>query len=285
MLTVGFVGCGRAGRVLGHLWHRGGVFRIGPVLTRSPASAADAVRRIGAGTPLESPAGLAPADVLVLATPDRFLADAAAGLAGSGAVALHLSGALPSALLREAGLGGPVAGIHPAHSFGDFAHSVRSFGGTWCACEGDEAALEVLKPAFAVIGGRPFAIDPGRKLAYHAAGVMATNYLNALAATSLDTFVLAGIGRDTASALLAPVLRGVVENIVARGPGASLTGPIARGDRQLVEAELDLLRRLDPALAEVYRVMGRRTLTLAMAQGELDPDAAAGLEAVLGTES
>ena len=119
VLTVGFVGCGRAGRVLGHLWHRGGVFRIGPVLTRSPASAADAVRRIGAGTPLESPAGLAPADVLVLATPDRFLADAAAGLAGSGAVALHLSGALPSALLREAGLGGPVAGIHPAHSFGD----------------------------------------------------------------------------------------------------------------------------------------------------------------------
>lgn len=282
MLTLSFLGCGRAGRVLGHLWHRGGVFRIGQILTRSPASAAGAVRSIGGGTPLESPAGLAPADAVLLATPDRFIADAAARLAGSGAIVFHLSGALSSALLRDAGIGGPVASIHPAHSFGDFAHSVQTFGGAWCACEGDEAALEVLKPAFEAIGGRTFAIDADRKLAYHAAGVMATNYLNALVATALDTFDLAGIDRDTASALLAPVLRGIVENIVARGPGATLTGPIVRGDWPLVEAELEALRKLDPALAEVYRVMGLRTLELARARNDLDPEALAGLDAVLG---
>ena len=282
MLTISFLGCGRAGRVLGYLWHRGGVFRIGQVLTRSPDSAADAVRSIGGGTALDSPGGLGPADVFLLATPDRHIADAAALLSGSRAIAFHLGGALASALLRDAGLEGPVASIHPLHSFGDFTQSVRNFGGTWCACEGDDAALEVLQPAFGAIGGRTFTIDADRKLAYHAAGVMVSNYLNALTAAGIDAYGLAGIDRGTAAALIAPLLRNTVENIVDHGPGAALTGPIARGDWQLVEAELATLRDLDPALAEIYRVMGARTLELAGTRDDLDPDDRARLGAILG---
>ena len=282
MLTISFLGCGRAGRVLGHLWHRGGVFRIGQVLTRSPDSAADAVRSIGGGTALDPAAVPGPADVILLATPDRHIAQAAARLSGSRAITFHLGGALPSALLRESGLAGPVASIHPLHSFGDFTRSVRHFSGTWCACEGDDAALEVLRPAFEAIGGRTFAVDPGGKLAYHAAGVMVSNYLNALAAAGIDAYGLAGIDRGTASALIAPILRNTVENIVDHGPGAALTGPIARGDWQLVEAELATLRDLDPALAEIYRVMGVRTLELARTRGGLDPDDMARLGAILG---
>ena len=282
MLTIGFLGCGRAGRVLGRLWHRADVFRIGPVLTRSPESAACAVRCIGAGTALDSPAGLVPADVILLATPDRAIGDAAAQLAGSRAIAFHLGGALSSTLLRDAGLEGPVASIHPLHSFGDFTQSVGGFRGTWCACEGDDAALDVLKPAFEAIGGRTFPIDADRKTAYHAAGVMVSNYLNALTAAGIDTYGLAGIDPDTASALIAPILQNTVANIVAHGPGAALTGPIARGDWQLVEAELESLRSLDPALAEIYRVMGIRTLELARAQDGSDPDAMARLDAILG---
>ncbi len=282
MLTISFLGCGRAGRVLGHLWHRDGVFRIGQVLTRSPDSAADAVRSVGGGAALDSPAGLGPADVILLATPDRHIGDAAAHLSGSRAITFHLGGALASTLLRDAGLEGPVASVHPLHSFGDFTWSARNFSGTWCACEGDEAALEVLRPAFEAIGGRTFTINANRKPAYHAAGVMVSNYLNALTAAGIDTYGLAGIDRGTAAALIAPVLRNTVENIVAHGPGATLTGPIARGDWQLVEAELETLRELDPALAEIYRVMGARTLELARTRDDLDSDDMARMGAILG---
>ena len=226
-------------------------------------------------------AELAPADIYLVATPDQAILEVAAALGDCEGVVFHLAGALTSSLLRDAGVHGPVASIHPAHSFGNFDLSVRNFAGTWCACEGDEAALELLEPAFRAIGGRIFSIDAHRKLVYHAAGVMISNYLNALMATGLETYALAGLGRDTSSSLVSAVLPSLVENIIAHGPDETLTGPIARGDWQLVQQELEALRHLDTELAEVYSLMGMRTVKLARTLPSMDPGILDKIETIL----
>lgn len=286
MTTVSFLGCGRAGQVLGHLWQRSGIFRIGQVLTRSAGSAGLAVERIGAGSAPASFAELAPADVFLVATPDQVIGDLAARLSGSGlagpdTVTFHLGGALTAAVLRDAGLKGPVASVHPLRSFGDFDQSVADFPGTFCACEGEAAALSLLRPAFEGIGGRPFDIESDHKLAYHAASVMVSNYVNALVGAGIETYGLAGIDPDTAARMSAPILSNTLENVLNNGPVASLTGPIARGDWQLVARELETLRRLDPGLAELYRVMGLKTLDLAQQGGRLGPGDLARLRELL----
>ncbi len=286
MLCISFLGCGRAGRVLGRLWRESGQLELGQVLTRSLDSAREAAEQMGGGEPVAGFRAIAPADIFLVAAPDQFVGDLAARLSGSGladdrTIAFHLGGAAESAVLRTAGLVGPVASIHPLRSFGDFAQSVADFPGTWCACEGDEAALEVLRPAFDAIGGRTFSIAPGSKLVYHAASVMVSNYVNALVAAGIETYGRAGIDAPTAAEIAAPILRNTLENVIARGPAASLTGPIARGDWQLVARELETLRSLDESLAQVYRVMGLRTLALADGEGLLGPGDRARLQAIL----
>ena len=285
---LSFIGCGRAGRALGCLWRQQGTFQIGQVLTRSLDSARTAVSQVGAGEAVDDFSKLRQADVYLIATQDRELGAVAKRLAGSSlagaeTTVFHLSGAESSALFSDSGLSGPVASVHPLRSFGDFMESVSGFRGTWCGCEGDVAALDILRPAFEAIGGRTFDIPPERKLAYHAASVMVSNYLNALVASAIKAYGYAGIDADTATQLATPILRNTMENILQLGPQAALTGPIARGDRELVGRELDMLRAMDPELAEVYRLLGKRTLELAVEGGRLTSEDRESLDRIFGS--
>src|SRR5580700_8446781 len=78
---VAIIGAGRVGCALGRRLHEKG-WRIGPVVTRSMGTARAARRRIGGGVPQ---AGLTEAvlaaDVVLISTPDRAIAETAEALA------------------------------------------------------------------------------------------------------------------------------------------------------------------------------------------------------------
>lgn len=62
-----------------------------------------------------------------------------------------------------------------------------------------------------------------------------------------------------------------------------MTGPIARGDCELVRRQLAALSAADPQLAELYRALGRRAVDLAVRKGTISPESAAALgEALAG---
>ncbi|MET0855212.1 MAG: DUF2520 domain-containing protein, partial [Telluria sp.] len=65
--TLNIVGAGHLGRVLGRLFAASGAFDVHDVLTRSAASAADAVGFIGAGRAVGELADLRRADAFMLA--------------------------------------------------------------------------------------------------------------------------------------------------------------------------------------------------------------------------
>src|SRR2546427_4580217 len=83
--VVAIVGAGRVGCALGRRLREKG-WRIGPVITRSMRTARAARRRIGSGKPQAgfSEAVLA-ADLILIATPDRAIAETADALARIGA--------------------------------------------------------------------------------------------------------------------------------------------------------------------------------------------------------
>jgi prephenate dehydrogenase len=68
--TLNIIGAGRVGRSLAHLWHKEGVFAVQDVLTRSQASADEAVQFIAAGRAVTRFCDLRAADVWMLAVPD-----------------------------------------------------------------------------------------------------------------------------------------------------------------------------------------------------------------------
>ena len=66
---------------------------------------------------------------------------------------------------------------------------------------------------------------------------------------------------------IAPLARTSVDNVLASGPQAALTGPVARGDAATVAAHMRALEDVDPTVARLYEAAAAHLLTLAGQRG------------------
>lgn len=263
--TLNLVGAGHVGRVLGRLFAASGALTVQDVLTRSAASAADAVRFIGAGRAVAAPAPMRAADVVLLAVADDQIEAACEALdVAAGSVVFHCSGAKSSAALASArARGALVASVHPVRSFADPARVAADFAGTLCGTEGDAAALALLAPALAAIGARSVAIDAQAKTVYHAASVFASNYLVTVVDAALRAYGKAGIDEAVARELLAPLAGETLANVLRLGARPALSGPIARGDMATVARQQAALDGWDGDTGDLYRALAAATVRLA----------------------
>ncbi len=267
-LSMNIVGAGHVGRVLGRLFHRHGVFTVQDVLTRSPASAQDAVAFIGAGRALAQVTELRPAAVWMLAVGDDQIVPVCAALAATGvlqgATVFHCSGAKASSELQAASeAGAQVASVHPVRSFADPEAVAAAFDGTWCGVEGDADALALLSPACEAIGARLVAIDAAAKTVYHAASVFASNYLVTVLDAALRAYVAAGVPPEVARELAQPLAQETLKNVFKLGAPGALSGPIARGDLATVARQHAALQDWDGPTAALYDALVAATTALA----------------------
>jgi predicted short-subunit dehydrogenase-like oxidoreductase (DUF2520 family) len=203
-----------------------------------------------------------------------------------GTVVAHCSGALSSECLDPAReeLGCRVASFHPLQSFPTVEAALASVPGSYCFGEGDEAALLALEELGAAIGVHCVRIDTRHKALYHAAAVMACNYLTGLMDASLTLAASARIDRVVAWRALEPLIRATVENISELGTEAALTGPIARGDRRTVTNQLEVLDRNARELSDLYRALGSWTVGVALRKGSIDERTARALLEALAAD-
>jgi predicted short-subunit dehydrogenase-like oxidoreductase (DUF2520 family) len=281
--TLNVIGGGRVGRTLARVWASNGAFAIGDVFDHVRVTAEDAVTFIGAGRAAGALSEMCAAGVWMLTPPDDQIvpcgkALAASGLLKTGDVVFHCSGALPSRDLAAVLGGTAVASVHPLKSFADPALAAGTFGGTYCAAEGDVAALAILRPAFERSGARVSEIDPAFKTVYHAASVIVCNYLTALLETGLRGYEKSGFKRDDALYMMEPLVRETLDNVFRLGTVDALTGPIARGDHAVVARQVEALNAWDPRIADIYKKLGAVAVDLARAQGKADPAALTAIE-------
>ncbi len=268
-ISLNIIGAGNLGKTLGRLWHEVGCFRVESVCNRRSASTRSAVEFIGAGRVASEIEGMPDAASWLIATPDDQIETVALRLArrleeasGPAPIVFHCSGSLSSRALASCD-SALLASAHPVHSFADPMTSLRSLAGCSVALEGDGSALPVLKEAFARIGCPTLSITAEKKSVYHAGSVFACNYLTGLLELSLRCFAASGISRSEATRLLRPILEQTVDNNLRLGPMNALSGPIARGDVLVVEAQLRALSALDEELVDAYRLLGKVCLSLA----------------------
>jgi predicted short-subunit dehydrogenase-like oxidoreductase (DUF2520 family) len=266
--SLNLIGAGHLGRVLGRLFAASGAFVLQDVLTRSMASATEAVGFIGAGRAVGRLAELRRADVYLLAVGDDQIGPLCAALAAEraldGVLVFHCSGARSSAELQAArACGALTASVHPIRSFADSAAVARDFEGTFCGIEGDAGALAVLEPALAAIGARTVALDAATKTLYHAASVFASNYLVTVLDAALRAYQGAGIAEPVARQLARPLALETLENVFRIGAGTALSGPIARGDLATVARQQDALDQWQAPCGQLYRALAQATTALA----------------------
>lgn len=271
MQSLSIIGAGHVGKVLARLWRQSSSYEILGILNSSLDSGIKAAEYIGGGYVVESVSDIPNSDSYMITVSDDNIAECYDQLARShdlsGSVVFHCSGSLPSSILQSRASDKGVASIHPVKSFADVDASVASFEGTFCGYEGDDAALAAILPKFQVIGGVPFSIDPKKKTLYHTAIVFSMNYLVALIDVGLQCYADSGVPNDLALQVLKPILTNALSNVFRLGTARALTGPIARGDSEVVRRQLNDLAERSRDLEYLYALLGKYALEVARQSG------------------
>jgi predicted short-subunit dehydrogenase-like oxidoreductase (DUF2520 family) len=292
MLTLSCIGAGRLGQTLCHLLSQHADLTIGQIINSSQASSQSAVDFIGCGSAATIDA-LKQADIWLIATPDNQIESAAKQLQNAKilkpeTVIFHCSGLLPSSVLQNKQQDLNVASVHPIHSFANPKQSIETFTGSHCAIEGSATAVTQLDALFSSLGALTFTLDSQQKSLYHAASVMACNYLVSLLDESHQMLKQAGIDEADSdstenSSPLEPLIRQTLDNYFALGSTQALTGPIARGDTETVKTHIKALQQAPDAdlWIQLYSALGKATLPIAAKQGQASKEKLAAIAAAL----
>lgn len=264
MKKINIIGTGQVGKTLGFLFHHYDVFQPQYFLNRQLVSGQSAENFIGAGIAITSMDSLKPADITLISVPDDDIDTVMIALNNrdvlrKGDIIFHCSGAKSSACLKKK-TAIHVASVHPILSFSEPRKTRLD---CYCTLEGDPIACHILGDAFSAIGATTQIIQSEYKLAYHTAMVMVSNCLVGLMGAALEQFQRIGIEEKTALTMIQPLVIQCTSDIFRKGPTGALTGPISRGDWQLVNQELEQLAKTDRLHSEIYRTLGEACLKLA----------------------
>jgi len=250
------LGASRVGIVLAHFMQKAG---LQPQILWNHRAAglsrAEAFVRFKTLTTELTPA-LTDSDWIVIAVRDDALSGVASQLAAlitrpRPVKIFHTSGFLDAAVLEPLSRAGALTGaMHPILSIPTVAQGIRDLPGAWCGCEG-ELQSQLLQLA-ARMGVEPLALSADQKRVIHIAAVFLNNYSVALIAAVQQMCTQWQLPADLTTALLRRLSEQAIENAWDQPLGQALTGPLARGDYQVVKGHLRFLRA-HPELRTLYR--------------------------------
>ena len=283
MLKLGFIGAGTVGTALATRLSSKG-YRVVAVSSRSQSSAeklAQAVSDCHAFNKSQDVADAA--EFVFITTPDDAIAPVTSEIQWhTGQSVVHCSGADSTACLEPAKkLGAQVGVLHPLQTFASLRQAIENMPGSTFALEAEEPLLSSLKKIATDLEGQWIELKASDKVIYHAAAVIACNYLVTLVKLATDLWQTFNVSSPQATQALLPLIRGTIHNIDTVGIPQCLTGPIARGDTGTIKKHLDAFQKTAPKLLSTYRELGIQTIPIALAKGKINQKQAQELQAIL----
>ncbi|TDI70486.1 MAG: DUF2520 domain-containing protein [Bacteroidetes bacterium] len=232
-----------------------------------------------------------PGDLVVFSVSDDALLQVAEAIAEKVArpmddwadrLVIHTSGTWTSDVLAPFEVAGALtASFHPLQTFTDrdpeTADPTR-FSGLPIGIEGGEQAVEAASAVAQTLGAAPFTLSASTKGLFHAAAVMASNYLVTLQAMAQELSEAAlgenGPASDRYRALFGTLTRQALSNALELGPEDALTGPIVRGDVRVLREHLHQIQGRAPHLIPVYTSLATESIRLASESGRVTDELA-----------
>ena len=275
--AVAIAGAGPIAQALGRALRESGI-RIECIASRDPSHAKAAAEFIGGGAvPVPYDGIPSRASHVLVAVSDRAIEPVAAELAsrqGRLSVALHTCGSYgPEVLAPLNAVGVSCGGFHPLQTIPDGTRGATALRSAAFAISGDSRALSWAEELATVLDGLVLRIRPDARHVYHAAAVMASNYVAALLDSAEQLMLLAGVPKGDALRALAPLVRASVDNVLQCGAAEALTGPAVRGDAATVAEHSRAMEQAEESIAELYKAAGLHALRMARKRG-LDDEAA-----------
>ena len=284
MLKLGFIGAGTVGTALAaRLSGRG--YPVVAVSSLSRASAQKLAQAASGCRVFDSSQAVADnTELIFITTPDDVVVSVVSEVNWHpGQSVVHCSGADSTDILQPAKeAGAKVGAFHPLQTFASPRQAMENIPGSTFALEAEEPLLSTLKDMAVALDGQWVELKAKDKVLYHAAAVLACNYMVTLTKLATDLWQTFDVPQEKATKALVPLLRGTLHNIETIGIPNCLTGPIARGDIGTINKHLDALKTTAPNLVSTYRELGRQTIPIALAKGKIDEIQARELQTILG---
>jgi len=217
--------------------------RVGNALRRSLESSG--LHDVAAAGRRRKRSSIQAADAIVLAVPDDAIEIVARAIAPDlkpGATVLHCAGARTVDELRACEARGAAVGVmHPLVSFPS-TRGNPSLAGTSFTVNGSRRAVTTSRRIAKACGARAVVAQTS-DAGYHAAAALAANGAAALAFISIGVLGRLGFDKRDAERAIGGLLQSVGENVQSVGVPDALTGPIMRGEVEVVSKHRKALRR------------------------------------------
>jgi len=283
MVKLGFIGAGTVGSALA-LRLSSKDYQVVAVSSRSQTSArnlAEAIENCHVANSNQDVADVA--ELVFITTPDDVIPFVASEIKWHPEQSVvHCSGADSTETLEPAKRAGARVGVfHPLQTFASPKQAIENMPGSTFALEAGEPLLSTLKELATTLEGHWIELKASDKVIYHAAAVIACNYLVTLVKLATDLWQTFNVPSGQAIQALLPLIRGTIHNIETVGIPQCLTGPIARGDTGTIKKHLDALQETAPGILSAYRELGLQTIPVALAKGRINQKQAEELEALI----
>ncbi len=215
-------------------------------------------------------------DCIFICTDDKNLSVAIQQLAANNAINhdktffIHCAGSIGIDVFQPLiDKGAKVAACHPYQTF--FAENIASFNNTPWGIEAIDEIYPKVELIIASLKGIPVKLNAHvlkQKSLYHLSAVASSNLMTA--AIQLAKQIAETSGIDS-SVFLPEILKTTLENNINSLGDKSfpLTGPIARGDVEVVKSHIEKLAQ-QPQLRDAYIAMSLATVTLAYSDQLID---------------
>ncbi len=262
-MEIGFIGAGKVGFSLGKYFCEHGLNVTG-YYSRNPQSALQAAEFTSTMYFSDIGSIVEASDTLFLTVPDgtiKELWDYIEKLPIKNKIICHCSGSLSSSVFSNIDNHNAYGySIHPLLGISDKLNSYKELSNAFFTLEGSQGHLYEMQMLLKHLGNSVQIISPENKAVYHSAAVFCSNFIVALAQTSIDLLKDCGFDEQKASLALYPLMFGNMKNIVNQGTVKALTGPIERCDIETVARNISCL---DGMNKQLYIMLSQKLISIA----------------------
>lgn len=211
-------------------------------------------------------------DVMIISVKDDYLAGVVERLSEDlkvnwkGKYLFHTSGALGLDMFRGIeNKGGLTGSLHPVATFPKKYEKSQALG-IYYDFFGSAQAARVARAMVRLLESKIIILNSAHQKAYlHIASVFASNFVT-IALLAAERIMSEKCGVKKSKEVLSPLLLSSVENFLHMRGTDALTGPLARGDRFVVESHLKFLEN-EPDILQFYRSASKLGIELLSGDG------------------
>lgn len=155
--------------------------------------------------------------------------------------------------------------VHPLFPIKDKYESYKSLKEAVFTVEGDETYINIIISMFSSIGNKVKEIKKEDKIKYHKSAVLVSNLVLGLISIGVEELESCGFYSDEALDSLYPLIKNNIKNIKEKGLYEALTGPVERGDLEIVKKHLEASTDENK---EIYKLLSKKLLEIGKKKNE-----------------